>query len=69
MDFNAAPVLSGKSDLDETAERLLELVTAVAAGRVTKSEKLGHREFYIPYKYQEKTVLIDSCPRRSRSNL
>ena len=36
----------------ETYSRMAE----TAAGTPTKSEALGHREFFIPYKYQEKQV-------------
>ncbi|WP_333649664.1 UxaA family hydrolase [Lacrimispora sp.] len=57
MDFDAGPVLSGEQSQDEMAERLAEYVAATASGILTKSEALGHREFYIPYKYQEKQLL------------
>jgi altronate hydrolase len=32
------------------------MVAQVAAGAPSKSEALGHREFFVPYKYQEKQV-------------
>lgn len=56
MDFDASPLLSGELSQDEMAEQLAELVAAVAGGTSTKSETLGHKEFFIPYKFQEKTV-------------
>lgn len=56
MDFDASPVLKGTCSQDELAVRLAELVAQVASGVFTKSEALGHREFYIPYKYQDKQV-------------
>lgn len=56
MDFDASPVLKGECSQDELAIRLAELVAGVASGVPTKSEMLGHREFFIPYKYQEKEV-------------
>ena len=57
MDFDASPVLSGQCGMDELTDRLVSLVVQTAGGVVeTKSEHLGHREFFIPYKYQEKQV-------------
>ena len=56
MDLDAGPVLRGEFSRDEMAEKLALLVAEVAGGEMTKSEALGHKEFYIPYKYQEKTV-------------
>lgn len=56
MDFDASPVLEGKCSQDELALRLADMVAAVAGGEQSKSEALGHREFFIPYKYQEKQV-------------
>ena len=56
MDFDASPILTGEMSQDEMAIRLAEMVAEVAGGTQTKSEALGHREFYVPYKYQEKSV-------------
>ena len=56
MDFDASPVLRGECGMEELAERLTEYTVSVASGALTKAETLGHREFYIPYKYQEKQV-------------
>ncbi len=56
MDFDASPVLKGACTQDELAVRLARLVADVAGGAPSKSEALGHREYFIPYKYQEKQV-------------
>ena len=56
MDFDASPILRGELSQDEMAVKLAECVAETAAGTSTKSEALGHREFFIPYKYQEKQV-------------
>lgn len=56
MDFDASPILTGELSQDEMAVKLAEYVADVAAGTPTKSEALGHREYFIPYKYQEKQV-------------
>ena len=56
MDFDASPILTGEMSQDEMAIRLAEMVAEVAGGTQTKSEALGHREFYVPYKYREKSV-------------
>ena len=63
MDFDASPVLDGMCSLDEIALRLGEMTAAVASGTETKSEALGHREFYIPYKYQDKEVFHKKCEK------
>ncbi len=57
MDFDASPVLRGECDMDALTDALCALVAGVADGSPTKGEQLGHREFYIPYKYQEKQVI------------
>ena len=56
MDFDAGPVLAGQCTQDELADQLTQMVVDVAGGVCSKSEALGHREYFIPYKYQEKTV-------------
>lgn len=56
MDFDASPILRGEQSRDEMAVELAEYVAQTAAGTPAKSEALGHKEFYIPYKYQEKQV-------------
>lgn len=54
MDFDASGVLAGDCTMDQLAHRLLRLVADTAAGTPTKAEALGHREYYIPYKYQDR---------------
>ena len=56
MDFDASPVLQGTCSMERLTEQLCEIVMDTAAGVPTKSEALGHKEFFIPYKYQEKQV-------------
>lgn len=56
MDFDAGPVLAGECSQEEMTERMIQMVAAVASGEMTKSEILGHKEYFIPYKYQEKEV-------------
>lgn len=58
MDFDASPVLKGECTQDELTGALAGYVAAVASGEPSKSEALGHREFFIPYKYQEKQVTM-----------
>ena len=63
MDFDASPVLDGMCSLDEIALRLGEMTAAVASCMETKCVALGHREFYIPYKYQDKEVFHKKCEK------
>lgn len=64
MDFDASPVLQGKCTMEELTERLCGMVMDTAANAPTKSETLEHKEFFIPYKYQEKQVVFPkACPR------
>ena len=58
MDFDASPVLRGECSQDELTERLAQMVVNVAAGTPTKSEAQGHREFYVPYKYQNRQTIL-----------
>ena len=63
MDFDASPVLHGLCGMEALTDRLQALVCSVAAGERTRSETLGHKEFFVPYKYQEKTVVFPGqCP-------
>ena len=57
MDFNAGTTLNGERTLEESAADLAALVAEVASGTPTKSEALGHKEFHILYKYQNRQVL------------
>lgn len=52
MDFDAGRVLSGKCTMEELTEELSRLAEATASGCQTKGERLGHKEYFIPYKYQ-----------------
>lgn len=61
MDFDAGLVLEGEATLEETAARLGKYIGSVCGGRRTKGEVLGHKEFCIPYKYQEKEAAIRPC--------
>lgn len=54
MDFDAGPVLEGRCSQDEMAQRLLKMAAEVASGTKSKSEVLGHKEYFIPYKYQDR---------------
>ena len=56
MDFDASPVLRGECDMEALTDRLCAAVADIVSGTPTKAERLGHREFFIPYKYQEKQV-------------
>lgn len=57
MDFNAGPVLEGLASQEQMAQELLKLIVNIAGGTQSKSEILGHREYFIPYKYQHKTII------------
>ena len=59
MDFDASLLLDGKVKVDELAVMLAEYVAKICAGKKTKAEILGHAEYFIPYKYQDKTVVMD----------
>jgi len=50
MDVNAGRILEGHATLDEVGREIFEVVQAVAAGRPTASEALGHQEFLLTYK-------------------
>jgi altronate hydrolase len=50
MDIDAGRILEGRATLDDVAEEIVALVRAVAGGRRTVSEELGHQEFILTYK-------------------
>ena len=52
MDFNAGTMLSGQENLHSLTNRLISMVLGVCKGELTNAEKLGHKEYFIPYKYQ-----------------
>lgn len=59
MDFDASPVLEGLCSQDSLTGQLVDLVVEISSGRPSKSEILGHSEYFIPYKYQEKQVKLE----------
>ena len=61
MDFNAGAVLTGECSLEQLTGRLAEQTAAVCGGRQTKGEALGHKEYMIPYKYQEPEARVRPC--------
>ena len=50
MDVNAGDIIEGNRSIAEVGQEIRDLVVAVAAGKQTKSEELGHREFILTYK-------------------
>ena len=54
MDFDASPVLAGTKTMDALTDDLLGRVISTASGQPSCAEALGHREYYIPYKYQDR---------------
>lgn len=63
MDFDAGKVLDGLCNQAELTQELVEMVCEVAAGTPSKSEALGHKEYFIPYKFQEKEVVRRACEK------
>jgi altronate hydrolase len=61
MDFNAGTILSGEQTLDEAALSLMNLVSDVASGELSKPEALGHREYFVMYKHQDTPQLEAGC--------
>lgn len=61
MDFDAGRVLTGERTLAGAADELLDLVVATAAGRPSKPEALGHREYFVMYKHQDTPALAAGC--------
>lgn len=57
MDFDASGLLDGRDQLDSLAGQLAESIIATASGQLTRAEELGHKEYCVPYKYQDKLVL------------
>ena len=50
MDVNAGRIISGRAGVDEVGAEIFDLALGVAAGRMTRSEDLGHTEFILTYK-------------------
>lgn len=61
MEFDASPILTGEISRDAMAEELAVHVAEIASGVLSKSEAMGHKEFYIPYKYQDKNIPPKAC--------
>jgi altronate hydrolase len=61
MDFDAGRVLSGDLTLVQAGRELLELIVNTAAGKPSKPEALGHREYFIMYKHQTTPALAAGC--------
>ena len=49
MDINAGRILEGSATTEEVGREIFEFTLAVASGRRTASERLGHREF-VPWR-------------------
>lgn len=58
MDFDASRALSGEKTMDQLVDDLFWYIISICKGKKTKAELLGHKEYYIPYKYQSPTVEI-----------
>lgn len=50
IDVNAGKIISGLSSLNDIRDEILLMVEEVCDGGQTKSEALGHHEFYLGYK-------------------
>lgn len=61
MEFDASPILSGEKSRDAMADELAVHVAEIASSVLSKSEAMGHKEFYIPYKYQDKNIPPKAC--------
>jgi altronate dehydratase large subunit len=61
MDFDASPVLSGESTLEQSAAELERLVERVASGEKSRPEELDHREYFVTYKHQNTPGLSQGC--------
>ena len=61
MDYDASRVLTGELSMQEAAQELLQMIVQVASGRQSKSEALGHREYFVMYKHQDVPSLVDGC--------
>lgn len=61
MDFDAGVILRGELSIAQAGENLLQQVVAVAAGRQSAPERLGHREYFIMYKHQTTPALEEGC--------
>jgi altronate hydrolase len=53
MDVDAGRILEGRATLDEVGREIFDRTLALAAGRPSVSEQLGHQEFILTYKWFE----------------
>lgn len=53
MDINASKIITEGAGLDDMGGEVVSLIKEVIAGKPTQSEKLGHQEFSLGYKYFE----------------
>jgi altronate dehydratase large subunit len=53
MDINAGRILEGSATLDELGQEIYDSLLAMAQGKQSASEALGHQEFVLTYKYFE----------------
>ena len=56
QDINAGRIVTGEAGVAEVGREIFERVLEVAAGAPSKAEALGHREYFIPYKFQDLCV-------------
>jgi altronate dehydratase large subunit len=54
IDVDVSDILFGESSVEEAGKRLLNEVIAVAGGKRTSAERLGHTELHMHYMVQEK---------------
>lgn len=48
MDINASTILYGEETIEEVGQRIFNEILEVANGKLTKSEIMGHRDFFLP---------------------
>jgi altronate hydrolase len=56
MDVNAGRIMTGETSVEEVGRDIFDRILSVAGGAETAAEKLGHREYCIPYKWQDMCV-------------
>lgn len=50
IDFDAGPIITGGASIEETGEKILDLVVQVASGEVRTKAELNNQEDFIPWK-------------------
>ncbi|GMA60723.1 UxaA family hydrolase [Alicyclobacillus fastidiosus] len=50
MDIKAGSIIEGTATIEQVGQDIVDLITQVAGGKLTRAELLGHREYAIPYK-------------------